>query len=228
MTPRPRLAGQLRLHDGRRRRGRHRGREGHFLGRLMRHFSLPLAGNVPALPCRVRALPGRRCLVRLTGLPQRLLPRQLAAGSAAVAVAPVTVGAQEEHLPALPPAACHEPKRIPHRTRCTPSSGATPRPGIRLASPQARHAHGHAAPDGPLSGCWGALRLLGRAFQPSAFVPHSPPTSFRSPPRTPPRTPQPGLCARPERSASTSDDHGYDGDQRRHQLDVDPLSRGSQ
>jgi hypothetical protein len=73
----------------------------------MRHFSLPLAGNVPALPCRVRALPGRRCLVRLTGLPQRLLPRQLAAGPAAVPVAPVTVGAQEEHLPALPPAACH-------------------------------------------------------------------------------------------------------------------------
>ena len=142
MTPRPHFAGQLRLHDGRRRRGRHRRRGGHPLGRLMRHLSLSLAGDVPALPCRVRPLPGRRGLVRLTGLPQRLLPRQLAAGPAAVAVAPVAVGTQEEHLPALPPAARHEPKRIPHRTRCTPSSGGTPRPGVRLALPQARHAHG--------------------------------------------------------------------------------------
>ena len=151
----------------------------------MRHLSLPLASDVPALPRRVGAFPARRRLVGLPGLPQRLLPRQLAARRAAVAVAPIAVGAQEEHLPALPPAARHEPKRIPHRTRCTPSSGGTPRPGVRLALPQARHAHGHAAPDGPLSGCWGALRLPGRAFRPTGVVPHSPPTSFRSPPPDP-------------------------------------------
>lgn len=151
----------------------------------MRHLSLPPARDVLPLPCRVRLLPCRRPLVPSPGLRQRLLPRLLAARRAAVPMAPVTAGAQEEHLPALRPTARHQPKRFPHRTRCKPSSGDTPRPRVRLASPQARYAHEHAAPDRPLSACWEAFRLPGRAFQAPDVVPHSVPTSFQSPPPDP-------------------------------------------
>lgn len=151
----------------------------------MRHHSLPPACDVLPLPRRVCRLPALRPLVPPPSLHQRLPPCQLAARQAAVPVAPVTAGAQEEHLPALRPTARHQPKRFPHCTRCKPSSGDTPRPGVRLASPQARYAHGHAAPDGPLSACWEALRLPGRAFRAPVVVPHSLPTSFQSPPPDP-------------------------------------------
>ena len=139
MTPRPCFAGRLRLNDGRRRRGRHRGRRSCFLGRLMRHFSARPASDVPALPRRVRVLPVGRRLVARPGLLQRLSPGSGAAARAAVPVTSVVASAQEEHLAAIRPTARHEPKRLPHRTRCTPPSGNAPRTGLRLAPSQARH-----------------------------------------------------------------------------------------
>lgn len=171
MTPRPWLAGRLRLNDGRRRRGQHRGRGGHFLWRLMRHLSLPLASDVPALPCRVRAFPARPRLVARPGLQPRLSPGSAAAPRAAVPVAPVAVGAQEEHLPALRPATRHEPKGLPHGTRCTPSAGDTPRPGLRLTPSQAcqrtRARRARWASQWMLGGpssSWASLSTLMRSF----------------------------------------------------------------
>lgn len=180
MTPRPRLAGRRHRNGGRRRQGRHRGRRGRFSGRLMRQVFQP--GLVPVLPLAVGTLPGWRCLVLRARRLHRLPPCHGAARRAAVPVTPVAVGAEEEHLPARGPAARHEAQALFHRTRRAPASGDMPRPGVRLALPRASHAHRHAAPDGLLSGCWGALRLPGRAFRPSGVLLHSHPTSFQSPP----------------------------------------------
>lgn len=224
MTPRPRPAGRLHRNGGRRRQGRHRGRRGRFSGRLMRQDFQP--GLVPVLSLRVGTLAGRRCLVLRPRGAQRLLPGRVAARLAAVPVTPVAVGAKEEHLPAHRPGTGQEAKALLHRTRCTPSSGDTWRPGVGLALPRARLAHRHAAPDGLLSVCWGAFRLPGRAFRPSGVVLHSPSTSFQSPPG-PPRTPRPGHHARLDRTAGSGDDHDDDGDQRHSRRDVDPPSRGS-
>ena len=104
----------------------------------MRHFSARSASDMPSLPRRVRVLPVRRRLVPRPGLLQRLSPGSAAASRAAVPVTAIMASAQEEHLAAIRPAARHEPKRLPHGTRCTPPSGDAPRTGLRLAPSRAR------------------------------------------------------------------------------------------
>jgi hypothetical protein len=184
MSPCPRLAGRVCRHGGWRRRGRHRRRRGQVLGRLMRHFSFSAASNVLPLP-RGMGPPSSGCrLVPVACLAQRRSTSSLTADVTAVAVAPVAPGAQEEHLPALPPGACHQPQRLLHRTRCTPFSGARPCPGVRLVLPRARQHTGTPRQKGlsvPLRGS----SSIGRAFPPHHSLSHRPPTVFESPPPNP-------------------------------------------
>lgn len=193
----------------------------------MRHLSEPLTSDVPALHRRVGAFPARPRLVARPSLPHRLSSGSAAAARAAVSVASVAVGAEEEHLPALPPGARDEPKGFPHGTRCTPSAGgtpclwATPRPSQARQGTRARRARwaSQCLLGGP-SSSWASLSTLMRTSPQVA-------NKFSvSSPEPPPQTRAVTVLAS-NTVGSPNEDHHYDDDQPRRRLDVDPLSGGS-
>ena len=87
------------------------------VGSLMRHF---LAGRPPAaivrLPGGVVSAPAAALLVAPARGPQGGVPRLAGTGPRAIAIAPITPAAQEEHLTAVCAIADDEPERVhaPH------------------------------------------------------------------------------------------------------------------
>jgi len=82
-------------------------------GSLMRHFlRRPSARPVAMLAGGVPAPPARGALIVRAGDPHRRPSRDRRAAAAAVSLAPITVGAQEEDLRALAAPAHHKPQRL--------------------------------------------------------------------------------------------------------------------
>jgi hypothetical protein len=161
------------LHGGWGRREEYRRLPSHLGGRVMRHFlPTPLPVRRLTRSVRVPAVPG--ALVARAGRTHRLPSRPLAARSPAVAPAPVAPRAEEEHLPALRPAAHHVAQRLQRGLRARPASGAAPRSALPPSHRPAPLAHQGAPPGGPSRCRWWAFRLctgtlhLGTATAPQA------------------------------------------------------------
>lgn len=122
--------------------GRDCHRRGHHLGRVMRHFPIPVAG----LPPRVRVRTVAACLVLAPCRSQCAPPRARTAGPPTVPLTAVAAGAQEEELTAHRPGAGYEAKRVGHRTRRT---SAFLRRAAARATSRSPRAHSHT--DAPAS-----------------------------------------------------------------------------
>lgn len=187
---------------------------GFISGRVMRRESK--GGLLPVLLFAVGPLSGWRRLVFRPSRAHRLLPGRRAARLAAVPVAPVAVGTQEEHLPARGPAARQEPKAFHHGTRRGPTCGDLPRSGVRLAPASEPRIPARCASWAPQ---WLLGGLLFSTARQQVFSPPARGPTARAPVRSPGAT---------QRTAGASDDPGDDDDVRpRVQLEVAPLSRGS-
>lgn len=126
----------------------------------------------------------------------------------------MSAGRTSESAGSLPPHTLHACFWRPAASRCTSRSTASePRTQARRARWAPQWLLG-----GP-SSSWASLSALRRSSP-------QPPNKFSVSPG-PPRTPRPGHHARHHRTAGPNHDHDDDGDRRRDQLDVDPLSRGS-
>ena len=97
-------------------------------GSLMRHFLA--AGPIAALPSGVLQAAAPAVLIAAPGGAPRRAPRLLGTAPGAVAIAAITVAAEEEDLAALGASADHEPERI-HASLRTGRRGGQSRPSVR-------------------------------------------------------------------------------------------------
>jgi hypothetical protein len=199
-------------------RGRHRRWRGHLLVSLMRHFRAPRP--VLGLAGRVSSPTSRRGLVPTPSLAQRPSPRRLAARAPAVPLPAVTPATEQELPPAGRPATDDEAQRV-HSTRREPVTGGRP----VSALPRAHHeraTHTGAPSRGALQSCPGGPFVF--VARSPRVVPHSPPTSFQSPPRTPPRqTVSQAVLRTTSVMVMTDDDYVVE----QPSVDPRPASRGS-